>query len=245
MTWRPRIDHGRRVAGAKASLPDEFVTLSQITVGSLLSIDYKDNKDLEVNLQYDETGKAFHLVAVRQPFISYNTPAATPAAFTEFVSFGAQGLSGHAVFNEDIPSVPGRLIQVTPTGQEAFWHITGHARFYLSSTNATQCRLMTTMFCFDSNVPVNIRQMSGTGKEITYYNPPTGAIPLPRDSVVPINAVMKLRQVALMCQLAVSEVTLPSPQTQFISQIGLEVTLCGHYIGKEERTDRHELLEYD
>lgn len=245
MTWRGRIDLQRRVAGAKASLSDEFVTLSQITVGSLLSIDYKDNNDLEVNLQYDETGKAFHLYAVRQPFISYNTPAATPAAFTEFISFGAQGLSNHAVLNEDIPSVPGRLIQITPEGEEAFWHITGHARFHVVSTNATQFRLATTMFCFDSDVPANIRQMSLSSKEITQYTPPTGAIVLPKDSMIPINAVMKLRQVALMCQLAVSEVTLPSPQTQFISQIGLEVTLCGHYIGKEERTDRHELLEYD
>lgn len=49
MTWRPTLDFGRRIAGAKAARPDEFITRSQIRPGQNVTFEYPTNLDIIVN----------------------------------------------------------------------------------------------------------------------------------------------------------------------------------------------------
>lgn len=49
MAWRSRIDLQRRVAGAKASLADEFLTRSQLVPGDNITFEYLPNLDIRIN----------------------------------------------------------------------------------------------------------------------------------------------------------------------------------------------------
>lgn len=49
MTWRPTLDFGRRIAGAKAARPDEFLTRSQLVPGDNITFEYLPNLDIRIN----------------------------------------------------------------------------------------------------------------------------------------------------------------------------------------------------
>ena len=44
-----RLDLGHRVSGEKAKKPDEFITKSQLTAGSGVSLEVQDNYDIRIS----------------------------------------------------------------------------------------------------------------------------------------------------------------------------------------------------